>query len=56
MQVDKIQDGRIDMKKRKPRKITLGTRAWQKMADRLARDIAPRIDACKDCGGPVAAG
>lgn len=44
------------MKKRKPRKIQPFTRQWQKRADIYARDIAPRIDACPDCGGPVAAG
>ena len=41
---------------RKPRKMRPHTRAWEAMANQLARGFAPPIHPCKHCGGPVIKG
>jgi hypothetical protein len=44
------------MKKAKPKEITPYTSTWYAMANEVARDYAPPIRPCKDCGGPVIKG
>lgn len=43
-------------KNRKPRKMEPYTPAWERLADQEARNFAPEIKPCRDCGGPVVSG
>lgn len=40
----------------KPSKIKPHTARWERLADALARDYAPRIYPCGKCGYPVVEG
>jgi len=44
------------IKIKKPRRMVPYTRLWERLADREARNWAPPVVACKDCGGPVISG